>query len=106
MPPSLRAKAVIDEVGKNQIKAACRGRKLIKGQRYSVVMQFYGNWDTQDGGIRRRDVHNLPSKLIDVLAECLGVDDSQFRKWAFEAIQKVGSEYAYITITEHRQQHA
>lgn len=65
-------------------------------------MQFYGNWDTASGGIRRRDVHNLPSKLIDVLAECLGVDDSQFRKWTFEAVHKEGPEYVYLTITEHR----
>jgi hypothetical protein len=106
MPPSLRAKEPIDDVGRRQIAAACRGRALAKGQRYFVTMMFYGNWDTLDGGIRRRDVHNLPSKLIDVLATCLGVDDSQFRKWAFEAIHKDGPEHVHITITDYRPRRA
>ncbi len=85
---------------RRDIEQQCRGRQLVQGQRYRVSIEFIGNWDTKDGLPRRRDVHNLPSKLIDVLAASLGVDDSQFTQWEFKAIHTERHEYVLLKITD------
>ncbi len=102
MPPSLRARATVTDDQRRDILQQCRGRKLVGGRHYKVVMTFYGRWLTQDGLPRRRDVHNLPSKLIDVLAACLGVDDGVFARWEFEPVHTERSEYVTVEITDFR----
>lgn len=70
-----------------------------KKVRHPLTLTFYGNWDNADKSPRRRDAHNFASKLLDVLADALCIDDSQFRPLTIDAVHKSGNEYVVAVIS-------
>lgn len=101
-PPSLRSPEAIDAFDRKKISAQCRGAKLDRKNRYAIEMFFHANWDNQDGTPKRRDVHNYISKLADVLAAAVQIDDSQFVSWKIEQVQDTENEFADVTIRDCR----
>lgn len=76
--PSLRSKLKSRKMKEIApiINSCCRGQKLDPTIRYKCVMYIYGAWLTKSGKTVRADVHNRMSTLIDIVCQCLGIDDS------------------------------
>lgn len=98
-PPSLRSNETVDEHFRRDVAAQCRGAKLQRKRRYALKITFYGHWDNKDGSPYKRDTHNFWSKLADVLADCLGIDDSQFRPQVLDCVHKEGKEHVVVEIS-------
>jgi Holliday junction resolvase RusA-like endonuclease len=75
--------------------------KVKEGALLSVGVEYFGNWHTKEGKVRKADGMNLDKLLYDAISERLGVDDSRFFKWSGEKIQS-DTDYCMVKIKEIR----
>lgn len=65
-----------------------------------MSLHFHGRWKDANNKLRRRDHLNYASVLIDVLCDCLGIDDSQVVHWKdlIKIHKPTPPEYIVVTL--------
>lgn len=96
MPKSLRENGSVTESYRASVRAKLAGMTVEKGKRLSVEMKLFGRWLSSTGAILRRDHLNYVAVLIDVICDCLHIDDSQV--WVWDKLTKVDSPVESVLV--------
>lgn len=103
LPPSVNRKAKADKDARalwREIIEASIFESLAPTLRYSFRYCVMGNFEKQDGGLKRRDHFNLEKPLVDDVCKALGIDDKQIVRIEGWKVHQAGEEYVLVDVEE------